>query len=657
MTNALPGDTVIVADGFYNWGQINFTNNNGTSSSAWIVLKAQSPAGVEFNGSTYLQFKGTRLEINGFKFANGSAGTNAVVSFRSSSVNLASYCRLTNIIFDNYNTNSADSSVENEWVGIYGTNNRVDHCSFINKYNARATVVVWYSTTTYPAPAISTYHRIDSNYFAARSYQGSNGGETLRIGDSNSSRTDGFNTIEYNLFENCTQAEPEIVSNKSDFNTYRYNTFKNCYGGLTLRHGRYCSVYGNFFINDDPVLITKSYGIRVIDKGHKVFNNYMEGLSGNKNSLTALRCPIILYNGRASVNDTTDASKAAGYFPADSTVVAFNTIVNCSGGGGIIIGFTDGGSNTFQPLGITIANNLIKMTTGQAAYNNPVNTLLTYSAEGNISDAPNGIGLSPSTGFTNTPLSFGTRANGILTAPALAQDAAINTVNYSSLLSVKDIQGQSRTALFDVGCDELNGTDPVIIHPLDSSQVGANKPIIVIPVQLIYFTISATDKIAKLSWQVTNEINFKQYEIEYSTDGVRFFSIGMILAKGTNGSTSNYTFQHNGLITGNNFYRLKMVDHDGRYKFSPVRTITIGKSVAAGIYPNPAQQFITVDFNGQLSAGTEILVIDAAGRVVDNINATGNVTHFSTQKLMKGVYHLQLTGKNKVTKNYPFIIQ
>lgn len=657
MTNALPGDTIIVADGFYNWGQINFTNNNGTSSSAWIVLKAQSPAGVEFNGSTYLQFKGTRLEINGFKFANGSAGTNAVVSFRSSSVNLASYCRLTNIIFDNYNTNSADSSVENEWVGIYGTNNRVDHCSFINKYNARATVVVWYSTTTYPAPAISTYHRIDSNYFAARSYQGSNGGETLRIGDSNSSRTDGFNTIEYNLFENCTQAEPEIVSNKSDFNTYRYNTFKNCYGGLTLRHGRYCNVYGNFFINDDPVLITKSYGIRVIDKGHKVFNNYMEGLSGNKNSLTALRCPIILYNGRASVNDTTDASKAAGYFPADSTVVAFNTIVNCSGGGGIVIGFTDGGSNTFQPLGITIANNLIKMTTGQAAYNNPVNTLLTYSAEGNISDAPNGIGLSPSTGFTNTALSFGTRANGILTAPALAQDAAINTVNYSSLLSVKDFQGQSRTAVFDVGCDELNGTGPVIIHPLDSSQVGANKPIIVIPVQLIYFTISATDKMAKLSWQVTNEINFKQYEIEYSTDGVRFITVSIVIPNNTNGTLSNYSFLHNGLADGNNFYRIKLADNNGGYQYSPVRKISNGKTVAVNIYPNPAKQSITVDFNGQLTASTEIVVIDGAGRVVDKINATGNVMQFSTQKLMKGVYHLQLTGKNKVTKNYPFIIQ
>src|SRR5437660_67290 len=31
MTAALPGDTVIVANGTYDWGQINFSNNNGTS--------------------------------------------------------------------------------------------------------------------------------------------------------------------------------------------------------------------------------------------------------------------------------------------------------------------------------------------------------------------------------------------------------------------------------------------------------------------------------------------------------------------------------------------------------------------------------------------------------------------------------------------------
>ena len=85
-----------------------------------------------------------------------------------------------------------------------------------------------------------------------------------------------------------------------------------------------------------------------------------------------------------SVNDTTNPSLVSGYMPGDSCIIAFNTIVNCEGGAGISLGFTDNGSNTFQPLGITIANNLVKMTSGQAAYNPTTNTSLTYTAVGNI---------------------------------------------------------------------------------------------------------------------------------------------------------------------------------------------------------------------------------------------------------------------------------
>jgi poly(beta-D-mannuronate) lyase len=656
MNAAVPGDTVIVANGTYNnWGSITFTNNNGTSSSAWIVLKAQSFKGVTFTGSAYIQFKGTHVRIDGFVFANGNAGTNAVISFRSSSSNLANYCRISNIIIDNFNTPSVDSSTENEWIGLYGTNNRIDHCSFINKYNARATVVVWYSSTTYPNPAISTYHLIDSNYFNGRSYMGDNGGECMRIGDSNASRTNGFNTIEYNLFENCTQTEPEIVSNKSDFNTYRYNTFKNCNGGLTLRHGRYCSVYSNFFIVDDATK-TRSYGIRVIDKGHKIYNNYLEGLLGNKNSLTALRCPIILYNGLTNSNDTTDADKASGYFPADSVVVAFNTIVNSVGGAGIVLGFTDAGDNTFQPKGIVVANNLIKMSSGQAAYIDPANTLLTYTAEGNMYNAPNGLGLSSSTGFSNQTLSFGSRTNGILTPPSLVQDAAINTNNYSSLLNGLDAQIKSRSSVYDVGSIELNGSGTVIASPVDSNLVGAGKPLTILPVDLIEFKTLFFNKIVNLSWIVSNEINFKQYEVEWSNDGNNFNSLTTINARG-NSSLQSYSYQHFNPSLGNNYYRLKMIDNDGSYKYSMIKLVSVGKAITVSVYPNPSKDFITVDLNGSISSKAEILLIDNAGRTVQKFsNLSSHSIKIPTTNLITGMYYIQLTQQGKQNINYPFMV-
>ncbi len=483
-TAARPGDTIVVANGNYNWGKISLNNTYGTSTSAWIVVMAESRSNVIFTDSTYLMFSGYRIQIDGFKFANGNSRTNAVVSFRTTSSLLANYSRVSNITFDNYN--SIDS-VENEWVGIFGTNNRLDHCTFINKSNARATVVVWYSTATFPDRSVSTFHRIDSNYFKGRSYMGGNGGETIRIGVGNNSRTFGYNTIEYNLFEGLTQAEMEIVSNKSYYNTYRYNTFKNCNGGLTLRMGKYCSVYGNFFINNDPTK-TGSYGIRIIDKGHKVYNNYCEGLLGASGSLTSIRCPIVTYNGTYSSADSLNPLVLNGaYLPADSALIANNTIVNCAGGAGLKIGNYDAGMALNQALGTRIANNVIKMTSGQAVFIEPTNTSLTYFAEGNIYNAPSGLGITSTTGFTNNSFSFGTRLNGILTPPTILQDASINSSYYNSIFGNLDAQGQTRSSTFDVGCDEMNGAGNVLYNPLDSNMVGAGKPLIIIQNQTISF--------------------------------------------------------------------------------------------------------------------------------------------------------------------------
>ena len=481
---ARPGDTIVVANGTYNWGQIMLSNINNTSTGAWIVVMAETRSGVVFRDSTFIRFSGTRIHLTGFKFANGSCSTNAVVAFRSSTSVFANYSRVSHITFDHYN--SIDS-VENEWVGIFGTNNRVDHCSFLDKSNARATVVVWYSTATFPDRSVSTFHRIDSNYFMGRSYMGGNGGETIRIGVGNNSRTFGYNVIEYNLFEGLIQTEPEIVSNKSYYNTYRYNTFKNCNGGLTLRMGKYCSVYGNFFINDDPTKTT-SYGVRIIDKGHKVYNNYFEGLLGATGSLTSIRFPIITYNGTYPSSDSLNPLVLNGaYLPADSALIANNTIVNCAGGAGVKIGNYDAGMALNQALGTTLANNVIKMSSGQAVYIDSTNTALTYFAEGNRYSAPSGLGLTNAAGFTNTPLAFGSRSNGILSAPSVVQDASVNTNNYIAIIGNLDAQGQTRTSIFDAGCDEINGTGMVSNFPLDSNAVGAGRPIVVLRTQTISF--------------------------------------------------------------------------------------------------------------------------------------------------------------------------
>lgn len=653
MNSALPGDTVIVSNGTYNnWGTITITNTKANATSAWIVLKAQTFNGVVFTGTTNLLFSGKRILITGFKFSNGKASnTNDVIQFRTSSSVFASYCRLNNITIDNFNSDSSGSylnngsDIDNKWISIYGINNRVDHCTFINKFNAGATVVVWYDNNTYPQQSTSTYHKIDSNYFNGRGYLGANGGESIRVGVSTTSRTNGYNFIEYNLFENCAQVEPEIISNKSNFNTYRFNTFKNCNGGLTLRHGRYCSVYNNFFIVE-TASNTKGYGVRVIDKGHKIYNNYFEGLNGNKNSITSLRCPIILYNGLSSTNDTTDAAKASGYFPADSTMIAFNTVVNCSGGAGIVLGYTDGGANTFQPKGIQVSNNLIKMTTGQVAQIDASNTALTYTAEGNFYNAPS-FGLSSSTGFTSKSLSFTSRTNGILMPPSLVQDAAMNTSNYTTLLNNIDALGKTRTAIFDVGCTELNGTGNIISTPLDSIVVGAGKPVISLSVYILSFTAKKNNQLIQLNWIVENEINFKQYEVEYSLNGIDFKKIETI--KANNQTLYQYQFSNDAKC----FVRLKLVDNNGSFIYTNILMVSANNSI--NIYPNPAKDYIHIQLK-KYGTNVSLRLVDVTGKVVKKVENILTEININTNEFISGIYHIQIAENNQILHTYPIII-
>lgn len=640
-TNAFPGDSVIIANGTYNWGAISLSNVHGNANGKWIVVKSQTLGGVIFTGSTYLKFDGTKIQINGLKFANGDAGTNPVISFRTSTSNLANYSRVCNIIFDNYNTPSPDGNTENEWIGIYGIRNRVDHCNFINKNNARATVVVWYSTATFPDKSISTYHKIDSNYFSGRSYMGGNGGETIRVGVGNNSRTDGYNIIEYNLFEGCTQTEPEIVSNKSCRNTYRYNTFKNCNGGLTLRMGKYCEAYGNYFINDDSRK-TDSYGIRIIDKGHKVYNNYFEGLLGSATSNTTMRTPIVICNGSFAASDSLNPLILNGeYLPADSAVVAFNTIVNCKGIG-IKIGHNDNGLALFQPLGIKFANNAIKMSTGRTSFIESTNTSLTYSAEGNKYNAPNGLGLNNTSGFSQDALSFGTRVNGILTPPSTLLDAAINTSNYNTMLSNLDAQKQFRSSIYDVGCDEINGSGNIVTHPLDSSIVGAGNPQIVLPNQTIIFP--AIPPVSIISPDLKNLARSdKGLPIYYSSSNP---SVATVI-----NNSIHIVDCGNSVITasqpGNAYFNAAL-------PVAQTLTVTCDSNfIGDNLFPNPTMMnSTTLLYHLDKESMVSISVFNQTGKLIEKLVANEKMLagvhkqEIKTTKLSKGKYYVILYSGN-----------
>lgn len=666
MAAAKPGDTVTVKNGVYDWGQITIVNTKGKSSSAWIVMKSETMGGVVFSGSTYLQFGGTKLLVSGFKFANGNSGVNDVIQFRGGSnptAVQANYCRLNNLTIDSYNSDSSGYSLptptdtKNRWVSLFGRNNRIDHCTFLNKNNGAPTIAVMYDSSNYPVGGFSTYHLIDSNYFRGRGWLGGNEGETIRVGLGSMSANDGFNVVEYNLFEDGASSDPEIISNKSNLNTYRYNTFRNYYGGVTLRQGKFCSVYGNFFLKTTPNSVASDqYGIRIIDKGHKVFNNYLEGLNANYNSNTRMQSPIVIYSGYADTKAV--YVPIPRYCSADSAIVAFNTIVNCYGGPGIQIGFNADDLSPYKPQGVTVANNIIKMTKGQAIL---VDTALaggmtvSYFAEGNLFKALNGLGISNKTGFVSNALNFGSLQNGVLAPPSSVKDAGVNTPKYASMLAGLDGHRIVRSSIYDVGAMELNGTGSVLASPLDSNQVGAGKPAIVLPFDLISFTVHKANGNAMLNWKTSNSLLAIDYFIlEKSVLNSDFSPVLTVKA--------NRSCNYEAIVPleekQSAWFRLKIFSMNGDMVCSNIVSLSSIDDIIhkMHVYPNPTFGGISILLNGTIAPEARISVQDITGKTVCSLPAKAGLNSLSDLSFPNGAYRAILMRNGTIIESIPFLV-
>jgi len=334
-TNWLAGDTIVMKNGTWN-NQSILLKGIGTEIQP-IVLLAETSGNVVLTGTSKLGFSGKYITVSGLYFKNGTLSGSDVISFRTSSSELAENCTLINCSISNYNP--TDNTVDSKWVSIYGKNNKVNHCSFENKMNSGTLMVVWLVN------GVTVNHIISQNYFGYRNSNldstGAelNGQEIIRVGDSSTSMTTAAVTVQGNFFEHCN-GEIETISNKSCGNYYTNNVFFECHGMLTLRHGNSCTVDGNYFFGNG---ISETGGVRMIGENHKVFNNYFEKLRG-----TDYRSAICIVRGKLN-------SLPNEYFQVKNGLVAFNTMVDCSES--FSINYNSSSTCTLPPIGTVIGHN------------------------------------------------------------------------------------------------------------------------------------------------------------------------------------------------------------------------------------------------------------------------------------------------------------
>ena len=117
-----------------------------------------------------------------------------------------------------------------------------------------------------------------------------------------------------------------------------------------------------------------------------------------------------------------------------------------------------------------------------------------------------------------------------------------------------------------------------------------------LPVELGAFDIKKKREDVQINWSTNSETNNEFFSVERSRNGSDFESIGETSGAGNSTSELNYEFMDERPYTGRNYYRIKQVDFDGHFSYSPIKSLMLSTSDAAiNIFPNPTTDFITIE--------------------------------------------------------------
>lgn len=179
-----------------------------------------------------------------------------------------------------------------------------------------------------------------------------------------------------------------------------------------------------------------------------------------------------------------------------------------------------------------------------------------------------------------------------------------------------------------------------------------------LPLTLVNFSGKKLKDNVQLSWVTAQEINVDHFEILNSSTGNQFANIGSVAAKGNTSISTEYFFTDIHTITGNNFYKLKVIDKNGVFYFSNIIKISFDDKASVSI------KAIGNDLHIQLSSvqkdNYKILLINNLGQTIKNwtlqddglsqdhiINFPGN--------LSKSIYHVAVKGSNGMFSKSVFV--
>lgn len=171
----------------------------------------------------------------------------------------------------------------------------------------------------------------------------------------------------------------------------------------------------------------------------------------------------------------------------------------------------------------------------------------------------------------------------------------------------------------------------------------------VLPIELTSFDATTNQHSVELSWATALELNSDYFDIERSTDGIHFESIGTIKASGNSSDIQNYKFSDNQPATGDNYYRLKANDLDASFSYSDIKLITFNRTVSTiTLFPNPSVDVVNITSN--MIGDKTLRLLDNTGRLIKEYYIGEGNTAFpiDVHHLPVGLYYVQITVEEDI---------
>lgn len=174
-----------------------------------------------------------------------------------------------------------------------------------------------------------------------------------------------------------------------------------------------------------------------------------------------------------------------------------------------------------------------------------------------------------------------------------------------------------------------------------------------VPLHLISFTGEVVGGDDILHWTTANELNTSSFIIEQSVDGNIFKITGWIEAAYNSSINRDYTFKQKSMLNSGDFYRLKMIDIDNAFSYSPIIRLKHENVKGLKIIYKAGNKSISV--NNQTSAPCSWQLYSTNGSLLDHGNSSNTFINIPLSNAVRGTCIILCTAKGQ-TQSLKFVV-